>query len=552
MVIAGRKETPIVFVFSEASKRRFFPLRDRKISVIGYLLVSVERTSTNIDGDEQKNDDDALRIIQCYDPVSESFKIGGRPLKFTASKIDIILEIHSGNKDVKVNYGTKPNTPFINRRFSSVSRPNAPQIKNQLDIALEGGHTIGWAPFQYLEEIRKMKEYDWSTSILNLMMKSIHRHQHNPTSVTSYVALLPLSIEEIDPNLKELQTLGETNTEPSETGSKEQNSEDIEDDTNVRSGDDDNDEGIGNDTIGDAEVSHEDAFADDQVPDGADMSYNEVGGNKDNGHSPVDVHITPTRESLKNEIYKLKIVIATHGEDLLVLMDENKNLRIMDREAEYQKVIEEQMKTVSDLRDDASVHNITQRSEMNIEMICLREEINEKNNIIAQQAVLIDHLQSQKPVEESSPLQVVPLRSLSPDIQYVKSESDPGENGEKQLSRSMIKRIKLKGRKGTRDPDFEYTDAEKKGKRKALVAPPGKNKKPKFSFKLPKNGVTDTLARNHIKQLRHVVGITSGRGPIWQGSLAMIHFEDVMSILMEDEISSNKKQVAITNPLESS
>ncbi|KAK1319263.1 hypothetical protein QJS10_CPB04g01829 [Acorus calamus] len=120
---------------------------------------------------------------------------------------------------------------------------------------------------------------------------------------------------------------------------------------------------------------------------------------------------------------------------------------------------------------------------MDIEMICQREEINEKNNIIAQQVVLIDHLQSQKPIEESNPLQ---------------------------LSRSMIKRIKLKGQKGTRDPDFEYTHAEKKGKRKAIEAPSEKNKKSKFSFKLPKNAVTNTLAQKHIKQLRHVVGITSG------------------------------------------
>ncbi|KAK1305687.1 hypothetical protein QJS10_CPA10g01459 [Acorus calamus] len=151
------------------------------------------------------------------------------------------------------------------------------------------------------------------------------------------------------------------------------------------------------------------------------------------------------------------------------------------------------------------------KSAIDIEMICLREEINEKSNIIAQQAVLIEYLESQKPVDDNKPLQVVPLRSHSPDIHYVQSESEPEEIKEKQPPRSMIKRIKLKGRKGTRDPDFEYSNDAKKGKRKAIEAPPEKNKKAKFSFRLPKNGVTKTLAKEQIKQLRHVVGITSGR-----------------------------------------
>ncbi|KAK1312089.1 hypothetical protein QJS10_CPA07g00790 [Acorus calamus] len=129
------------------------------------------------------HDGDVLQIIQCDDPKSETFKIGGMPLKITTPEVDIILGIQSGGKEVKVSYGIKPDTPFIRRRFGSVCRPNAPLIKQQLHMALEGsasydlldfirlcclylfvglfytnsGHTIGWASFQYLKDLKKMR-----------------------------------------------------------------------------------------------------------------------------------------------------------------------------------------------------------------------------------------------------------------------------------------------------------------------------------------------------------------------------------------------------------
>ncbi|KAK1318230.1 hypothetical protein QJS10_CPB04g01230 [Acorus calamus] len=50
---------------------------------------------------------------------------------------------------------------------------------------------------------------------------------------------------------------------------------------------------------------------------------------------------------------------------------------------EHLKVIEKQKKAISDMEDDASVHEITQKSAMDAEITCLKEEIIEKDNIIA-------------------------------------------------------------------------------------------------------------------------------------------------------------------------
>ncbi|KAK1308705.1 Lichenase [Acorus calamus] len=358
-----------------------------------------------------------------------------------------------------------------------------------------------------------------------------------------------LSVEEIEPSLREMQTLGGTHTEPTETSSEDQNSKDREDDSNDTSGDEDSDECIGashgedllvildenknlriklktnvrninsiflecatlrrkNRELVDqlANANHENK----RMQEHACTSICEIGKLKDQVGKYQQFKIE--KRSIKGDDATVHNNASTSIGEISKLKDQaEKYQQLKDREAEYQRIIEEQTKTISDSRDDASVHNITQKSAIDIEMICLREEINEKSNIIAHQAVLIEYLESQKPVDENKPLQVVPLRSHSLDVHYVQSESEPEEIKEKQPPRSMIKRIKLKGRKGTRDPDFEYSNDAKKGKRKAIEAPVEKNKKAKFSFRLSKNGVTKTLAKEQIKQLRHVVGITFGR-----------------------------------------
>ncbi|KAK1280772.1 hypothetical protein QJS04_geneDACA021138 [Acorus gramineus] len=129
-------------------------------------------------------------------------------MKITSNEINLILGIQSEKKDVKENYGIKPDTPFIKRRFAAVSRLCAPYIKQQLVKALVGNedhdfrdfarlcclylfvclfytnssHTIGWASFKYVEDINKMKEYAWSSSILDSMMKSIHQKKQKITN----------------------------------------------------------------------------------------------------------------------------------------------------------------------------------------------------------------------------------------------------------------------------------------------------------------------------------------------------------------------------------
>ncbi|KAK1266345.1 hypothetical protein QJS04_geneDACA002516 [Acorus gramineus] len=241
---------------------------------------------------------------------------------------------------------------------------------------------------------------------------------------------------------------------------------------------------------------------------------------------------------LNQQIGKLKIVKTKLKKNVSLKDDDIKGYK--DREKRYLSVIAKHKQIISDMEDDASVHDITQKTALDAEIMSLKELITEKQNIIAQQSVMLDFLQTQYPSQEAKPLDVIPLKSYTPDIQYVEVDMGEARHKKKKQTRSMVRRIKMRDRKVAKDPEFQYSDAGKRAKRVAIGAPQEKKtKKQKFNFRIPKNNVAKALGQKDVKKLRQIVGLTSGSGPIWQGGLSVIHFEDIMSILKEDEIFSN-------------
>ncbi|KAK1324105.1 hypothetical protein QJS10_CPA02g00978 [Acorus calamus] len=235
--------------------------------------------------------------------------------------------------------------------------------------------------------------------------------------------------------------------------------------------------------------------------------------------SPDDAQKTPTSQALEKEITELKRTMAAYEIDMLRIMADNnsksfrlntgarnikclfkkccslrrkirslneqivklKNLNTKLKNKVSQKeddikgykerekkmsVIGKQKKIISDMEDDASVHDITQKTALNAEITCLKQQISEKDNIIAQQSVMLDFLQTENPLHEPKP-----LASHAPDFEYAEVHIRETGYQETKQTRSMVKRIKMKDRKVAKEPDFQYTELGKRARRVTVGAP---------------------------------------------------------------------------------
>ncbi|KAK1271225.1 hypothetical protein QJS04_geneDACA004363 [Acorus gramineus] len=139
---------------------------------------------------------------------------------------------------------------------------------------------------------------------------------------------------------------------------------------------------------------------------------------------------------LNQQLRKLKIVNRKLKKNVSLRDDDIKGYK--DQEKKYLTVIEKQKKIISNMEDDASVHDITQKTALDAEIMSLKELITEKENIIAQQSVMLDFLQTQNPTQEAKPLDVIPLKSYTPNIQYVEVDMEETRHKKKKQTRSMM------------------------------------------------------------------------------------------------------------------
>ncbi|KAK1274616.1 Cytochrome P450 71A1 [Acorus gramineus] len=257
---------------------------------------------------------------------------------------------------------------------------------------------------------------------------------------------------------------------------------------------------------------------------------------------------------LNQQIGKLKTVKTKLKKKVSVRDDDIKGYK--DREKGYLSVIAKQKQIISDMEDNASVHDITQKTALDAEIMSLKELITEKENLIAQQSVMLDFLQTQHPSQEAKPLDVIPLNSYTPDIQYVEVDMGEATHEKKKQTRSMVRRIKMRDRKAPMDPEFQYSDAGKRAKRVAIGVPQEKEtKKQKFSFRIPKNNVAKALGQKDVKILRQIDMFAAGTGTsfilldwamveLMRSPKAMKKVQDEIRCIMKEKTKIEERDMA--------
>lgn len=144
----------------------------------------------------RKYDKDIMLILDTYNNQRRQFRLGRSYVPFTENDISLIFGIPNGTRALDLKYSKRKTSEFICRRFNTDSSVSAPQIKQQLHLALNGesetdiadvarllclymlvviffathGNTIGWAYVGYVENYMDMKHYAWAEEISKFLM----------------------------------------------------------------------------------------------------------------------------------------------------------------------------------------------------------------------------------------------------------------------------------------------------------------------------------------------------------------------------------------------
>ncbi|CAL5338193.1 unnamed protein product [Camellia sinensis] len=166
--------------------------------------------------DSIKYDDVVAKILQTYQMNGTTFQIGGKKLKLKRNDFKLIFGIACGQKKMHLVYGRKDDIDLIKRRKIRENRMTSASIQKLITKLLRNkknedredvvrlvyllicllllypgtGTTIGWGFMKYLEDIDKMKSYDWCDAAKQQLTKSIEKNINQIDKVSGCVMVV--------------------------------------------------------------------------------------------------------------------------------------------------------------------------------------------------------------------------------------------------------------------------------------------------------------------------------------------------------------------------
>ncbi|CAL5391278.1 unnamed protein product [Camellia sinensis] len=147
-----------------------------------------------------------------------TFEIGGKKLKLKRNDFKLIFGIACGQKKMHLVYGRKDDIDLVKRRKIRENRMTSASIQKLITKLLRSkkkedredvvrlvcllicllllypgtGTTIGWGFMKYLEDIDKIKSYDWCNAAKQHLTKSIERNINQIDKVSGCVMVILL------------------------------------------------------------------------------------------------------------------------------------------------------------------------------------------------------------------------------------------------------------------------------------------------------------------------------------------------------------------------
>ncbi|CAL5338778.1 unnamed protein product [Camellia sinensis] len=181
-----------------------------------FLLVDILSKQKLQKADSIKYDDVVAKILQTYQMDGTTFQIGGKKLKLKRNDFKLIFGIACGQKKMHLVYGRKDDIDLVKRRKIRENRMTSASIQKLITKLLRSkkkedrgdvvrlvcllicllllypvtGTTIGWGFMKYLEDIDKMKSYDWCDAAKQQLTKLIERNINQIDKVSGCVMVI--------------------------------------------------------------------------------------------------------------------------------------------------------------------------------------------------------------------------------------------------------------------------------------------------------------------------------------------------------------------------
>ncbi|KAI8553516.1 hypothetical protein RHMOL_Rhmol05G0022200 [Rhododendron molle] len=175
--------------------------------------------SQKLDADKCIKSDTVLtKLLAAYNSKTDYFTIAGKNVKLTANHVKLIFGISCGTERFAAKLKTRDQVAFAKRHniqqrlttkaisnmLKELAQENKTNIEDVQDVARlvcmflivklffpTSGITVSWKHVDAMEDLTKMKSYNWAAKIRDELIKSIKKSQHSPKDVKGYQLLLP-------------------------------------------------------------------------------------------------------------------------------------------------------------------------------------------------------------------------------------------------------------------------------------------------------------------------------------------------------------------------
>ncbi|KAH7859759.1 hypothetical protein Vadar_005150 [Vaccinium darrowii] len=164
----------------------------------------------------RKRENVVEKIIHSYDPESKTFNLSGKKVRMTKDDVRLIFGISCGNKQfpkgtwnkATVGLSTKWKIPadglkltkiktLLQRFIEGDNQNDIDHVARLVSLFLCGslffantGTNVKWVYVHCMEDLEKVKEYDWAGAVTDYLLKSIHKEHQNPKKVKGCTLLL--------------------------------------------------------------------------------------------------------------------------------------------------------------------------------------------------------------------------------------------------------------------------------------------------------------------------------------------------------------------------
>ncbi|XP_058215348.1 uncharacterized protein LOC131326548 [Rhododendron vialii] len=167
-----------------------------------WLLIEAIVSKKLVSNHCRKFDEVVVKVIKSYDERTKSFRLGDKKVKLKDNHVKLILGICCGNEEMVETNISKGDTALAKRLCIKEPRLTTTTMKEKIKelkssnkpediedvvrlfclflcctlLFSTSGTTVNWSFVYYMEDLAKVKQYNWAGAITDYLMKSIHKN----------------------------------------------------------------------------------------------------------------------------------------------------------------------------------------------------------------------------------------------------------------------------------------------------------------------------------------------------------------------------------------